>query len=100
MQRQHFDGHHTVQPRIARAIHLTHPARAEWRKDLIGPKSRSWSQGHNWGDYTRGKVRLIGSAMTPTYYGPHDPKIRIILSCSSDVSSRVAAGACYALGLA
>src|SRR5438552_3012771 len=38
MLRQDFDGHIASQARIAGAIHLAHPARAQRRRDLIRPE--------------------------------------------------------------
>ena len=38
MLRQDFDGDVSSQPRIARPIDLAHPARAQRRRDLIGPE--------------------------------------------------------------
>jgi hypothetical protein len=34
--RQDLDGHVTSQPGVARAIHLSHPALSEQRRDFIG----------------------------------------------------------------
>ena len=34
--RRDFDGHIAPQPRIVRAIHFPHPARADERADLVG----------------------------------------------------------------
>jgi hypothetical protein len=36
--RQDFDGHITVQPRVPRSIHLTHAASAGGSQDLIPPE--------------------------------------------------------------
>ena len=38
----------TTELRVARAIHLTHPARAEWRDHFIGPEPGAGIQRHVW----------------------------------------------------
>jgi len=43
---QHLDGHDAVQPRVARAIHLPHAARAEGAEDLVGTEARAGGKGH------------------------------------------------------
>jgi hypothetical protein len=35
---QHFDGHVTIQPRVARAIHLSHPSRARSETISYAPR--------------------------------------------------------------
>jgi len=35
------------QPRVARAIHFPHPARAQRGHDFIGAKLCAWSERHN-----------------------------------------------------
>src|SRR5215469_12263283 len=46
--RQNLDRDCPFQPRVARTVHLTHPARAECRRDFIRPKLLTWSQSHRW----------------------------------------------------
>ena len=41
---EHLDRNHPVEPRVARAIHLAHPARAEGGNDLVRAQSDSGSQ--------------------------------------------------------
>jgi len=43
-----FYSHVAIQPRIMRAIHLAHPARAERRDDFIGPESCAGGEWHAW----------------------------------------------------
>src|SRR6201987_365182 len=45
---QNLDSHGAVEPRVPRAIHLSHTASAERSADLIGPKFGAWCQTHNW----------------------------------------------------
>ena len=44
--RQHLDRHLALQLRIPRPVHLSHPARAQRRDDLVGPEARSGRQRH------------------------------------------------------
>src|SRR5260370_599066 len=37
LRRQNLDGDDAVQPRVAGAVHLTHPARANAGEDFVGP---------------------------------------------------------------
>ena len=37
MRRQNFDGDDAVQARVAGAVHLAHPARANGGEDFVGP---------------------------------------------------------------
>jgi len=37
-RRQGLDGHVTVQARVVRAVDLAHPARANRRRDFVGPQ--------------------------------------------------------------
>src|SRR5919201_1463403 len=57
--RQDLDRDLALQPRIARAIHLTHAAGAEGRKDLVRAEARPDGQGH-W-------PALILAAVPPTF---------------------------------
>ena len=43
---QHLDRHLAPEPRVARAIDLTHPSRAEERQDLVGPEGRALIEPH------------------------------------------------------
>ena len=45
---ENLNGYCAVQPRIARAIYLSHPTRAQRRKDFVGPKSCCRGQRHDW----------------------------------------------------
>ena len=40
--RQDLQGDVAPQPRIARSIHLTHPAFAKFRDDFVGAQFRAW----------------------------------------------------------
>ena len=42
---QDLDGHLALQLRIVRAVHLTHPARAQGREQLVGPHPGSGKAG-------------------------------------------------------
>ena len=44
----HFDGDFASEAGIARAIHLTHPAGAEWRDDFVLCDAISGSERHNY----------------------------------------------------
>src|ERR1700736_2240490 len=55
---QNLDGDVTVQPPVARAVHLAHPAGAESGEDFIGAESRAGSQSHSAVNYTG--VLLLG----------------------------------------
>ncbi len=44
--RQDFDCHGPAQARVACLVHLAHPARADWGKDLVRPEASADSQGH------------------------------------------------------
>ena len=46
LRRQHLDRDRAIEPRIARAVDLAHPAGADRRDDLIRPESRAGCQGH------------------------------------------------------
>ena len=41
-----FDGDRAVQAGVARFVHFAHPARAEWREDLIGAELRPGVKRH------------------------------------------------------
>ncbi len=43
---QHLDGHVAPEPRILRAIDLSHPARAERRNDFVGAEARTGRERH------------------------------------------------------
>src|SRR5215470_1386007 len=46
MRRKNFDCDHTVQARVPRAVHLTHPTRAQRSNDLIRPEFGSCFEHH------------------------------------------------------
>src|SRR6266404_2498739 len=46
MRRQNFDGDDAVEPRVARAVHLTHPARADRGENFIWAESSSGRHAH------------------------------------------------------
>ncbi len=46
MRRENLDGHCALKPRVAGAIHLAHPARANRVQDLVGSQPSSWGQWH------------------------------------------------------
>src|ERR1700691_5410884 len=46
MSRQDLDGYRTLQPGVARAIHLSHAARAKERLNLIWSELRTWDKCH------------------------------------------------------
>ncbi len=45
--RQDLDGHLAVEPRVARAIDLAHPTRADEREDFVRAKPGTWIQRHH-----------------------------------------------------
>src|SRR6266481_8728420 len=47
MLRQDFDRDGALEPRIAAAINLTHPSRAQRRLNLVGSEFRTQGEGHN-----------------------------------------------------
>jgi hypothetical protein len=49
---RNLDRHFASKPRIARAIHLTHPSRTERGEDFVGPKASASTQSHVGLDYT------------------------------------------------
>ena len=44
--RQELDGHRPIQPRIARLVHLAHPARADERQDFVRAESDASGEPH------------------------------------------------------
>ena len=48
LRRQNLYRHDAVQPRVPRAIHLAHPARAERCDDFVRAKFGAWSERHDW----------------------------------------------------
>jgi hypothetical protein len=46
MGREDFDGHGTVEARIARTVHLAHATRSERRLDFVWTKFDTGSEGH------------------------------------------------------
>ena len=46
--RENLDGDGALQTGVAGTVHLSHPARAERRRDFIRPKPHTWSQSHRW----------------------------------------------------
>ena len=52
-RRKDLDGHVAAEPRVLRAIHLPHPARAERGQDLVGAQTGSGCQGQAWGRIQR-----------------------------------------------
>src|SRR5260370_38372445 len=52
-----------LQPRVAGAVHLAHPARAERRDDVIGSEFCPRSQGHSW-------LRLYSRRSSPNIFSP------------------------------
>jgi hypothetical protein len=44
---QHFDGNQAVELGIAGFVHLTHPACADWRQDLIWVEASASRQSHD-----------------------------------------------------
>src|SRR5215472_14006656 len=57
LRRQNLDRHRALKPFVPRAIHLSHPACAERRRDFIGTKLCAWSEGHKLRDYIPGIVQ-------------------------------------------
>ena len=49
--RQHLDRDVALQPGVAGAIDLAHPARADRRQDLVGSQARAGGEGHGRRDY-------------------------------------------------
>jgi hypothetical protein len=45
--RKNLDGDRAVQTRVARAVHLSHSARSEWRNNLVWPESSAGGQCHS-----------------------------------------------------
>ncbi len=45
---QDFDRHCSIQPRVARPVNFSHPARAQRRDDLVGTQFCAIRQGHSW----------------------------------------------------
>jgi hypothetical protein len=43
-----LDGYISLQPCVAGAVDFAHPACAERRRDLIGPKLCAWSERRKW----------------------------------------------------
>ena len=60
---ENLNGYCAVQPRIARAIYLSHPTRAQRRKDFVGPKSCCRGQRHDW-------MRLYSRRNSPVFDPP------------------------------
>ncbi len=48
LRREDLDGHVAPEARIARAIDLSHPSRAEGREDLEGPEAGAGGERHPW----------------------------------------------------
>src|SRR6185503_11445717 len=46
LRRQDLDGDAAVEPGVACAVDLPHPARAERRNDLVWTEARSWGEFH------------------------------------------------------
>src|SRR5580698_2142761 len=61
--RQNFDGNGSIEPRIVRAIHLTHTARANQRLDFIRTKFGSGSKRHSRRDYNGCEARPVPTAI-------------------------------------
>src|SRR5437773_9074156 len=55
--REHFDGHRSIQPRVAGLPHLPHPARPERRDDFVRPETGAG------GDCHRVVARLYARSM-------------------------------------
>ena len=51
-RRQNLDRHGAIQPRVARAVHFAHAARAEQRNDFVRTKMRAWKERHVGANYT------------------------------------------------
>jgi hypothetical protein len=72
---EHFDGDLTVKPRIARAIHLAHPAGTDEREYLVRPECRAGLEGHRFraiiGARARTEMQRIGGCTgSPAEYSP------------------------------
>src|SRR5262249_18754790 len=49
---QNLDGDAAFQARIPSAVHFSHTASTERRRDFIGAEVSAWSEGHRWRDYS------------------------------------------------
>jgi hypothetical protein len=57
MIRQHLERDLAAQPRVARTIHLAHPAGADWRHHLELRETRTWNQTHR--GFLRGRTLTL-----------------------------------------
>src|SRR5688572_5206155 len=46
MRQQHLDRNEAIEPRVARLVDFSHPARAEQRQDFVGAKTRATGERH------------------------------------------------------
>src|SRR5215468_7575058 len=53
---QNLDGHGALEPRVLRAIHLPHPARAQRGDNLVWAKPCAWTERHKCPDYKPAKL--------------------------------------------
>ena len=58
--RQHLYRHRAIEPRVARSVDLTHPARAEGGLDFVGAESSAGAEGQTAVDYTGGAAARTG----------------------------------------
>jgi hypothetical protein len=61
---ENLDGNRSVQPRISRPVHFTHPSRANRREDFMWTEQLSGLERH-W----QGNLSQIRDAVTQTKFG-------------------------------
>jgi hypothetical protein len=87
MRRQNFDCDRTFQPRIPHSVHLTNPARAQQRLNLVWPKFCTRSQQHTGPHYSAWELCRTLSRITRSVRRRAATSKRACMECCGQLAS-------------